>query len=418
MKKNSSDFISGFIKRGGFSVFLSTALVKICAALLSIIVVQLLSKDDYGVLSYVLSIYAIAIVVAGFGGNYSLLRFGSIVNSFIKRKQYYYYTQKVGGKYIIIVVIIIVVYSCFLPEGMKNAQSLVIYMCLGLYSFYMLETMRSYFRIVNLNRTYSKLNVYNSVILLLLTVCLTLFFKNYGYITALILAPLLTFFLFRKKISYIQFSNQIEISKKEYWGYGIHTSVSAIANQIIFSIAPLLLGILNEPEHSIASFRVATIIPFNLLTLRGILMISDFSYLSRNYMDSNCLKRYYYNYLRVVIPISFVVFLLLIIYGDFVVENLFGAQYNDCVYMYKMFMVATFVTYIFRNPLGNILLAVGKAKWNGYNTYAFCFLYIIFSLIFYQYWGAIAIVYGLCATFILSGIVSLFLFYYYIKGLR
>lgn len=214
MKKNSSDFISGFIKRGGFSVFLSTALVKICAALLSIIVVQLLSKDDYGVLSYVLSIYAIAIVVAGFGGNYSLLRFGSIVNSFIKRKQYYYYTQKVGGKYIIIVVIIIVVYSCFLPEGMKNAQSLVIYMCLGLYSFYMLETMRSYFRIVNLNRTYSKLNVYNSVILLLLTVCLTLFFKNYGYITALILAPLLTFFLFRKKISYIQFSNQIEISKK------------------------------------------------------------------------------------------------------------------------------------------------------------------------------------------------------------
>lgn len=243
MKKNSSDFISGFIKRGGFSVFLSTALVKICAALLSIIVVQLLSKDDYGVLSYVLSIYAIAIVVAGFGGNYSLLRFGSIVNSFIKRKQYYYYTQKVGGKYIIIVVIIIVVYSCFLPEGMKNAQSLVIYMCLGLYSFYMLETMRSYFRIVNLNRTYSKLNVYNSVILLLLTVCLTLFFKNYGYITALILAPLLTFFLFRKKISYIQFRNQIEISKKEYWGYGIHTSVSAIANQIIFSIAPLLLGI-------------------------------------------------------------------------------------------------------------------------------------------------------------------------------
>ena len=130
--------------------------------------------------------------------------FGSIVNSFIKRKQYYYYTQKVGGKYIIIVVIIIVVYSCFLPEGMKNAQSLVIYMCLGLYSFYMLETMRSYFRIVNLNRTYSKLNVYNSVILLLLTVCLTLFFKNYGYITALILSTTLQRYDIRKAKSSIR----------------------------------------------------------------------------------------------------------------------------------------------------------------------------------------------------------------------
>ncbi|WP_297974557.1 oligosaccharide flippase family protein [uncultured Bacteroides sp.] len=418
MKKINSDFISGFVKRGGFSVFFSTALVKICAALLSIIVVQLLPKDDYGVLSYVLSIYAIAIVVAGLGGNYSLLRFGSIVGSFLKKKQYYYYTQKVGIKYTSIVVAIIIVYSFFLPEGMKVARPIIIYMCLGLYSFYILETMRSYFRIVNLNRVYSQINVYNSVILLFLTVSLTSFFKSYGYITALVLAPLLTYFCFKKKIPYVQFNNRIELSKKEYWGYGIHTSISAIANQIIFSIAPLLLGILNEPESNIANFRVATIIPFNLLTLPGILMISDFSYLSRNYKDKKCLKSYYCNYLKVVVPVSFILFLLLIIYGDFVVENLFGAQYNDCIYMYKMFMVATFVTYIFRNPLGNILLAVGKAKWNGYNTYIFCLLYIIFSFIFYQYWGVLAIVYCLCATFILSGFVSLYLFYYYIKSLK
>ena len=72
----------------------------------------------------------------------------------------------------------------------------------------------------------------------------------------------------------------------------------------------------------------------------------------------------------------------------------------------------------YQGGMGSGTTNLTYAKWNGYNTYAFCFLYIIFSLIFYQYWGAIAIVYGLCATFILSGIVSLFLFYYYIKGLR
>ncbi len=117
-------------------------------------------------------------------------------------------------------------------------------------------------------------------------------------ISLLYISTIINFLLFRKK-KYLIYNLVIRLKYlKEYWGYGIHTSVSAIANQIIFSIAPLLLGILNEPEHSIASFRVATIIPFNLLTLPGILMISDFSYLSRNYMDSNCLKRYYYNYLR------------------------------------------------------------------------------------------------------------------------
>lgn len=97
---------------------------------------------------------------------------------------------------------------------MKNEWLLIVYMCLGLYSFYILETMRSYFRIVNLNRTYSKINVYNSVILLLLTVCLTLLFKNYGYITALILAPLLTFFLFRKKSLIYNLVTRLRFLKK------------------------------------------------------------------------------------------------------------------------------------------------------------------------------------------------------------
>lgn len=417
MIRIKSDFVTGFIKRGGFSVLFSTALVKLSAALLSIVVVQLLSKEDYGILSYVLSIYAIAIVIAGFGGYFSLLRFGSIVSSFIKKKQYYFYTQQKGLKYVLIVVIMVVIYSFWVPQRMESACPLIILMSLGLYGYYILETMRSYFRIVNLNRVYSKINVYNSIILLLLTVILTLLFKNYGYIVALVLAPLFTFFLFRKKVTKTSFNNKIEISTKEYWGYGIHTSVSAIANQIIFSVAPLLLGIMNEPEHGIASFRVATIIPFNLLSLPGILMISDFSFLSRNYLNINCLRKYYYNYLKSIIPVSFVVFLLLIMYGDIVIETLFGNQYKDSIYMYKIFMVSTFFTFIFRNPLGNILLAVGKAKWNGYNSYISCFLYILFSVIFYKYWGAIAVAYALCVTFILSGIVSLFLFKYYIKSL-
>lgn len=413
-----SGFITGFVKRGGFSVLFSTALVKLSSALLSIVVVQLLTKDDFGILSYVLSLYAIAIVVVGFGGNYSLLRFGSITDSIIVRKSYYEYTQYQGLKYTIFVALFVCIYSFFLPETMRSAQPIILLMSLGFFSFYALETMRSYFRIINLNRVYSKINVCNAFILLLLTILLTLLFQNYGYIIALISAPLITFILFKNKIPQIKFDYKPEISKRKYWGYGIHTSVSAIANQIIFSVAPLLLGILNEPEHNIATFRVATIIPFNLLTLPGILMISDFSYLSRNYRNKACLKNYYLNYLKIVLPVSFFVFLLLIIFATSIVKLLFGKQYLDCVYMYLVFMISTFVTYIFRNPLGNILLAVGMAKWNGYNTYVFCLLYIIFSFVTYPIWGIWAIVYGLCGTFIFSGFVSLFLFLYYIRGLK
>lgn len=413
-----SNFILDFVKRGGFSVLFSTVLIKLSAIVLSIVVVKLLSKEDYGILSYILSIYAIVIVVAGFGGNYALLRFGSITESLIIRKTYYDYTQYNGLKYTLLVALLVVLYSFFIPQGMKSAQPIIILMSIGLFTFYALETMRSYFRIINLNRLYSKINVYNSLILVVSTVILTYLLQVYGYIIAIIITPLITFILFRSKIPRIDCKYDIQISKKEYWGYGIHTSISAIANQIIFSIAPLLLAILNEPQSAIANFRVATIIPLNLLTLPGILMISDFNFLSRNYKNVKSLKKYYISYLKVVIPISLVVFLLLSIYADTVIELLFGKQYLNCKHTYQIFMIATFITYIFRNPLGNILLAVGKAKWNGYNTYVFCGLYILFSLVFYQYWGIWAIVYGLCGTFILSGFVSLALFIFYIRQLK
>ena len=95
-----SNFIWGFIKRGGFAVLFSTALVKFSSVILSIVIVRLLSKDDFGTLSFILSIYSIAIVIAGFGGNYSLLRYGSITSSLHERKYYYTYTLKSGLKYV------------------------------------------------------------------------------------------------------------------------------------------------------------------------------------------------------------------------------------------------------------------------------------------------------------------------------
>lgn len=409
-------FISSFVKRGGFAVLFSTALVKFSSAILSIVIVRLLSKEDFGVLSFVLSIYSIAIVLAGFGGNYSLLRYGSITSSLLERKSYYIYTLFCGFKYVAIVSLLL----CLLPMlGVGNGHPwLIVLIALSLFPFYALEILRSYFRIVNLNRLYSKMNIWNSLLLFFFAICLTYIWGVYGYIVSLIISPLIVFLLYdgRLKISHIRITN-INVDKKEYWAYGLHTSISGIANQIIFSIAPFLLGVLGASEHDIAGFKVATIIPFTLLTLPGILMITDFNFISRNYKNAGLLKEYYKNYIKTIIPISFFVFFFLTIYAEWVIKTVFGEQYLDSIKMYRLFMVSTFITYIFRNPLGNILLAVGKAQWNGYSTYCFCALYVLSSFISYKFVGSWGLAYSLSATFILSGFVSLFLYKIYLKRL-
>ena len=86
--------------------------------------------------------------------------------------------------------------------------------------------------------------------------------------------------------------------------------------------------------------------------------------------------------------------------------------------MYKIFMGATFFTYLLRNPTGNILLAIGKAKWNGYNTYVFCVLYIVLSVVLFPIYNIYSLVYSLAFVFVFSGIISLSMFLYYLKTLK
>lgn len=415
--KFDSTFLRDYLKRGGAAVVLSTAVVKIVSVLLSVLVVRLMSKDEYAILTFVLSVYSILIVVVGLGGNYSLLRFGSITDTMKIRYSYFRYTMKYGLLLSLIIVPVVIVYSFLIPVNLIDARIPIWISIVAVFSFFFLETLRSYFRILNLNKVYSVLNVWNSLLMLILALLLTWLFQVYGYVLSLILASVITFFYFYKHIPRTEME-EIEFNKRKYWSYGINTSIGAIANQIIFSIAPILLGFLHAGNHAIASFKVATIIPFALLTLPGILMISDFSYLSRSYLNGSVLINYYKNYLKLVMPISTVVFAILLLLREPVIIFFFGKDYLDCIPMYVAFMAATYITYVFRNPLGNILLAIGKADWNAYNTYFFCAFYVLLTIVLFpimDYWSAVL---SLCLTFILSGLVSLVLFHKYLQTIK
>ena len=408
---SSRKYISDFINRGGISVFISTGFVKFSAAILSIVVVRLLSKDEYGILAYALSLYGIGIVISGFGGQFSLLRYGSLLPSQSKKRSYYCSTM-VGGIKRTCILALIVSLSSFLPIHPKGSAWYVFLTGIALISFYIIELQRSYFRVLNLNRLYSRVNETYSILIVISVIISTYLLGGCGYMLAYILMPIIIFFMYNR--NHFNFKPTEELPPK-YWSYGLHTALGSVANQVIFSIAPFLLGLLGASESSIADFKVATIIPFNLLTLPGILMITDFNFLSKSYLDAHKIREYYINYLKVIVPITTLLFIPLTVFGKYIILFLFGSEYEGCFNYYILFMISTYITFFFRNPLGNILLAVGKASWNGYNAYAFGLIYILFTILGYKFWGIYSAVYGLCSVFILSGFVSLILYKKYLK---
>jgi O-antigen/teichoic acid export membrane protein len=155
-------FISDFVKRGGILVMLSTFLGKFMIAFLSIAVIRFVTVGEYADIAYILSFFSILVVFSGIGGNYSLLRFGAITTSIRERKAYYHYTLQNGIKYAIVLAIISS--SVFWLFSKDNYLiSLFVIMSFALVSYYMLDVMRSYFRIIDVNKMFAKINVYFAV---------------------------------------------------------------------------------------------------------------------------------------------------------------------------------------------------------------------------------------------------------------
>lgn len=73
-----ADFLKNFFKNKGQFVFVSLLVAKICAFITSLLIIRLLPQSEFGVLSIVLSVFAVFLPFSGFGTQRSLLRYGSV----------------------------------------------------------------------------------------------------------------------------------------------------------------------------------------------------------------------------------------------------------------------------------------------------------------------------------------------------
>jgi O-antigen/teichoic acid export membrane protein len=80
--------------------------------------------------------------------------------------------------------------------------------------------------------------------------------------------------------------------------------------------------------------------------------------------------------------------------------------------------VGVLFSFFFRTPLGNILSAVGKADWNVAHSVFWLIAFIPLSVFGYHAWGMLGIAASICCVFIISGFISLVMFFFYLKNIQ
>ena len=166
--------IGSLIKGGFFHIFIGNTLVKMIAFVSSIVIVRLVSKDDYAYLTYADNLYNYVISFAGLGMASSILKYCATAKTKELDKAYFVFAMKYGTLFEAILSLLVVIYVTVatipFPEAKSMVYVLVFYPILN----NILNTVLCYLRAHGENTAYARAAVIQTTVVFLGSVCLSL----------------------------------------------------------------------------------------------------------------------------------------------------------------------------------------------------------------------------------------------------
>lgn len=424
IKKIKEIFLS-FSQRGGFHIFGSTILLRLIQFILGILIIRLLPKAEYGYIGYSFSIIQLLVPFSGLGLHLALLHFGPNMKTETEKIALFGFTVQKGLIYSLITSVVIFLFSGFMAARMPGAAVYLKIFSLYIISYFLFYVCVSFIRIKKENRKYAASLLANSILVFVLSMTGVILFGAKGYAAGFIAAPAVTgivlLFVIKKSSGRKSFifekSDRLNLDRKEYVKYGIHTGLGSIASQMAWQMDTIMLGLLLAQSTLVATYKAASLIPFSLIFIPSVFMQTDFVYIAERYKDGRYLFNYYKKYCMIFLPTAAAVLGVWYLFNDTIVL-LFGQNYVDALPVMNILMINVFSTFLFRVPLGNILAAVGKAKWNSYSAIVLLVINLGLNYILIPKFGVFGAAYATVSAIGLSSVINIVLFFVYLRSLK
>lgn len=360
--------IISFTKNGFLHMFSANVLNKILSMGSNMIITRLLTKSDFGVLSYVLNIYAYFGMITGFGLLSGALQFGTENKGTEKEYSIFRYALQKGtiidGFLILTGYIGLYIFS--LPfAGAKVLLYLYLPMLILEYiANLLLVILRSENRI----KEYARLLNLNTVLIVLGT-CLGAIFGLYGVIVGKYIGQIATivFIVIYMKgdISKLKIGfESIQRDLKSLWKYSIATGIASFLNCLLYLLDISMIAVLLSDDETVATYKVATMIPNALQFVPSSFIICILPNIIANNKNSQWLRKHVKNYFFGMAAINAFVAIAFIIGASIIITVFSGSQYLDAVPSFRLLVLGYAVAGTFRSMSTNILAALRKVKFN------------------------------------------------------
>ena len=411
-------FLEGFKNRHGLNILSSTIIARILSFFASWIALQFIPNFELGLVIYAFNIISFIIPISGFGASQGLLRYGALLKEEDEKYQLFYFIIKKGSVFSLLIIALIIILSPLLNSKIGHVQPYLIVVSFSILTLFLLESLKVLFRILHQNKLFAKIEITYNVLLVIFIFLGSYFFKEKGYLTVIVLVPLLTFIIYLSKIKKpSKHVNSIQKPSFSFWKYSFFTGLSNVATQLLIVLDIILIGsILLDPEM-VTIYKYISLIPFSILFLPRAILTTDFVNLTKNYTDKTYIHKYIKTYFSLFSLISIILIIVSFLFTNLIL-SFFGEEFLSYKLAFRVLIIGISSVLIMRGLFGNLLSVIGKATINYWISVFAIIINLISNYILIPKYGILGAAITSAIIMWLTSILSVTLFYYYYKKIK
>lgn len=376
----------------------------------SVVLVRILTRQEYGVFTYAWNIYSIILILNGMGIESGVLQVSSEHSGdTIYGDRVSNFGIRFGIKFDLLLFAVILIIGLFAPLKIEGSRKILCMLCLLPMSQLLFQMTTTYLRAQKRNQEFARLTVLNTVLIFVISAGCAFIFREkglvFGYYVAYLIPFVVGLLFYQAKI----FSNSTPLEKEEKTGLlkiAVISMVNSGLSQLMYLLDVFVLGIVDPQETLLASYKVATMIPSALAFIPLALITYLYPYFAEHKDDGEwCLTRYK----QIVLGLGgFNFFLSVVLFAGapLIIRLFFGNQYLDATPVFRILTVNYFFSGTFRILSGNLLVTQRKLKFNLFVAIVSSITNIVADYFFIQWWGAIGAALATVLVVLVSSILS------------
>lgn len=409
MKDTST--LKSALRKGLVQIFSANFINKIIQFGITIVLSRILSKSLYGSFTYAQNILNMFLLLEGLGMVSGILQYCSMEKDTEKKLSYFKYALKIGGLFNLFIAICIIIFASFFQLPVKGSSEILLYLSLVPLMTIFFNEIQTFLRTELRNKEFSFLTVTNTLTYFLGNIVLGIYFSIKGIVigryVSYIISIAIGIYMIRGVLSKLKNISYPEESKrKEFLKYSLVCCLTNAMSQLLYLMDTFFVGLIIKDGTVVASYKNATLIPFNLSFIPMSIITFAYPYFAQHYNDKNWIKEKYNTLEKYLLILNGSITLILIVFAPQIVNLVFTKQYSDSVTNFRILSFGYFVAGTFRIPSGNILASVKKVKVNFYNSMVSGLANIVLDVVLIYKMGSVGASIATVSVYILSSAIS------------